>query len=56
MTLDEGIAKLVALRDLHGGDAEFRVTKSLDVEHSVNQPAVDVAYEEIGPLKYVEVI
>ena len=56
MTLDEGIAKLVALREIHGGDAEFRVTRATDVEHSVNQPAVDISYEEIGPLKYVEVV
>lgn len=56
MTLDEAIAKLVALREVHGGDVEFRVTRPADIEDGVNTPAADVTYHEFGPLKYVEIV
>ena len=55
MTKRELINLLEARTDIPD-DAQIRVTKPTDIEQSVNAPATEISFHEIGPLLYVEIV
>lgn len=55
MTKRELINLLEARTDIPE-DAEIRVVHPLDMGRSIDSPATDITYEELGPLLYVHIV